>query len=129
MTTNWKEFVEYAGSRGVLAKELFVVHSRPVASAEEIRKSLPDHLDYQKKLEADGVLFAAGPLADESGETWSMEGMIILRADTLGQARGFAEGDPMHASGKKEFTIRPWLLNEGRLQIDISLSCKAVDLP
>ena len=129
MTANWKEFVEYAGSRGVLAKELFVVHSRPVASAEEIRASLPDHLDYQKKLEGDGILFAAGPLADESGETWSMEGMIILRADTLEQARGFAEGDPMHASGKKEFTIRPWLLNEGRLQIDISLSRKAVELP
>jgi uncharacterized protein YciI len=129
MTTDWKEFVAYAGTRGVLAKELYVVHSRPVASADEIRESLPDHLNYQKKLEADGVLFAAGPLADENGESWSMEGMIILRAETLAQARGFAEGDPMHLSGKKEFTIRPWLLNEGRLQIDISLSDKSINLP
>ena len=34
-------------------------------------------------------------------------------------------------SGKKKFTVRPWLdwLNEGRIQIDISLSSKSAQLP
>ncbi|MGI9482117.1 MAG: YciI family protein [Hyphomicrobiales bacterium] len=122
MGKDWKEFVEYARGRGVLAKELFVVHSKPVVSADEIAETLPAHLDYQKKLEAEGVLFAAGPMADENGAVWSMEGLIILNAVSLEAARVLADNDPMHKEGKKEYTIRPWLMNEGRLQIDVCLS-------
>ena len=128
MSKDWREFVEYARGRGVLAKELFVVHSKPVVSAEAMAETLPDHLEYQKKLEAAGVLFAAGPLADEEGAVWSMEGLIILNAESLDAARVLAENDPMHKAGKKVFTVRPWLLNEGRIQVDISLSSQNAQL-
>ena len=128
MAKNWREFVEYARGRGVLALELFVVHSRPVMNAEQIEETLGEHLDYQKKLEVEGHLFGAGPLADEQGAVWSMEGMIILRAENLDEARRLAENDPMHLTGKKEFTIRPWLLNEGRIQVEINLSNKSAEL-
>ncbi|MEM9027321.1 MAG: YciI family protein [Pseudomonadota bacterium] len=129
MAIAWSDYKEHARSKGVMGRELFMVHSVPVASADDLQAALPDHLAYQKKLEADGVLFAAGPLADEAGQAWSMEGLIILRAESLDDARRIAAADPMHQSGKKTFTVRPWLVNEGRIQVDISLSSKSARLP
>ncbi|MEM7777699.1 MAG: YciI family protein [Pseudomonadota bacterium] len=129
MATAWSDYKEHARSKGVMGRELFMIHSVPVASADDLQATLPDHLAYQKKLEAEGVLFAAGPLADEAGQVWSMEGLIILRAESLDDARRIAAADPMHQSGKKTFTVRPWLVNEGRIQVDISLSSKSVRLP
>lgn len=129
MNVTWSEYKKRARSKGVMGRELFMVHSVPAAPPEDIEQALPDHLAYQKKLEAAGVLFAAGPLADEAGAVWSMEGLIILRAQSLEEARQIAAEDPMHASGKKKFTARPWLVNEGRIQIDIHLSDKSAMLP
>lgn len=126
MSVKWQDYVERARSKGVLAKELFVVWSKPVADADEIAAALPDHLAYQKGLEAKGILFAAGPMADESGEVWSLEGLIVLRAKSLDDARATAEADPMHASGLKAFVVRPWLLNEGCLEFKVSLSNRSV---
>ena len=101
MSKDWNEFKEYVRSRGVMAKELFVVHSEPIVDAEEMGALMGEHLAYQKKLEAEGKLFAAGPLGDEDGAVWSREGLIILCAESLEEARALAEGDPMHAQGKK----------------------------
>ena len=129
MSVDWSEYKQRARAKGVMGRELFMIHSVPVAAAEVIEAGLADHLAYQKKLEAEGVLFAAGPLADETGAVWSMEGLIILRAVSLGDARNIARADPMHASGAKTFTARPWLVNEGRLQIDILFSSKSAELP
>lgn len=129
MNVSWSDYKAHARSKGVMGRELFMVHSRPLVGAEELKAALPEHLAYQKKLEADGVLFAAGPLGDEDGAIWSMEGLIILRADSIAEARKIAAADPMHQQGKKAFTLRPWLVNEGRIQIDISLSSKSVQLP
>lgn len=129
MSVSWADYMARARSKGVMGRELFMVHSVPAATAEEIEQGLPEHLAYQKQLEAEGLLFAAGPLADEAGAVWSMEGLIILRAASLQDANSIAANDPMHASGRKTFTVRPWLVNEGRIQIDISLSSKSAELP
>ena len=129
MSVNWTDYKERARSKGVMGREFYVIHSKPVADASELEAKLPEHLGYQKKLEAEGTLFAAGPMADEAGEVWSMEGLIVVRAGSLAEARGIAEQDPMHLAGLKEFTVRPWLVNEGRIQIDLRLSERAVSLP
>ena len=71
--------------RGI-GRESFIVLSVPASSPDEIEHGLIEHLSYRKKLEADGHLFAAGPLADEAGEVWSMEGLIILGAQSLDHA-------------------------------------------
>lgn len=129
MSIAWSDYKAHARSKGVMGREFFMVHSVPVADASDIEQALPDHLAYQKQLEEAGTLFAAGPLADEAGAIWSMEGLIILRAASLDDARAIAAADPMHASGKKRFTVRPWLVNEGRFQVDIKLSSKSATLP
>lgn len=124
---NWSEYTEIARDRGAFALQLFVVESRPNAAPEEMQAVLPDHLAYQKHMEADGRLVMAGPLSDEAGTEMSGGGLIIYRAGSLAEARALAEADPMHAKGKRVFTLRAWLVNEGSLTVSVKLSTQAVD--
>ena len=48
--------------------------------------------------------------------------MVIIRAESLAHAREIAESDPMHAAGARSFTVRPWLLNEGRITVTVDFS-------
>ena len=38
--------------------------------------------------------------------------MVIIRAGSLAEAKEIAASDPMHASGARSYTVRPWLVNE-----------------
>ncbi len=125
---NWEDYKTEARSRGALAKELFVVRTRPAGDMELVKKTLPEHLAYQKEMEARGVLVMAGPVSDETGELMEAEGMIIYRADDLSAARALADGDPMHKTGARVYEIRKWLVNEGSLGFTISLSSQDVVL-
>ncbi|WP_114964798.1 YciI family protein [Alkalilacustris brevis] len=125
---SWPEYVATSRARGALAFELFVVRSVPAQPPEALREVLPEHLAYQKQLEADGALFMAGPMSDERGEMMTGEGMIVLRAESMQAARVLAEADPMHSSGARSYTIRRWLLNEGGLRLTVALSEQQVAL-
>jgi uncharacterized protein YciI len=127
-TFPWKDYQQNARSKGVLAKELFMIHTKPVVPREQLMEILGEHLGYQEKLESEGILFVAGPLADEDGAEWSGEGLIVYAASSLDDARAIAEADPMHSTGRREFTIRPWLLNEGSLNIQLRLSKRSANL-
>ena len=122
----WRQRVEKARDTGLLAGEFFVVLTEPAGSKDKVRDSLKEHLAYQRQLEEQGALVAAGPLSDETGTDWTGKGLIILRADTLEQARKLAEGDPMHSSGARTFTLLPWLMNEGSFTLRVSLSKQSV---
>ena len=119
---SWQEYKETAKSRGALALELYVVESTPVGDLELVRATLPDHLAYQMEMEAKGALVLAGPMSDETGEAMQGVGLIVYRAGSLEEARGFAEADPMHKSGARAFKLRRWLVNEGSLNMTLSLS-------
>jgi len=119
---SWKEYKETARSRGALALELFAVFSTPNGDPALMKATLPDHLDYQKEREAKGDLVLAGPLSDETGEQMQGAGLIIYRAQSFEDARSFAEADPMHKTGARSFTLRRWLVNEGSLNVTLSLS-------
>ena len=124
----WSEYKEIAKSRGALAYELFVVVSTPVAAPEALAETLPDHLAYLKQKEGTGELAFAGPLSDESGEQMNGEGMLFYRAESLEAARALAAADPMHSTGKRTFTLRRWLMNEGSLNLGLTLSSQSVGL-
>ena len=49
-------------------------------------------------------------------------GLIDYRAASFEEARRFAEADPMHESGARAFKLRRWLVNEGSLNVTLSLS-------
>lgn len=125
---SWNEYKATAKSRGALAMELFVVESTLAVSPEQMLEVLPEHLDYQKQMEASGKLFLAGPLSDASGELMQGTGMIVYRTETAEEAKRIADRDPMHAKGIKTFRIRKWLVNEGALSFSIALSNQHISL-
>ena len=119
---SWTEYKEIARSRGALALELFVVYSTPNGDQDLLKATLPGHLDYQKEREAKGDLVLAGPLSDATGKEMEGAGMIVYRARSFEDAQSLAEADPMHKAGARSFTLRRWLVNEGALNISLSLS-------
>ncbi len=67
------------------------------------------------------------PIEDDE-EIWLGDGMVIIRAGSLAEAREIAESDPMHSSGARTFTIRPWLMNEGTITVKINFAAGAREL-
>ncbi len=118
----WADYKSEAKSRGALAFELYVAHSTPARSPEDVKASLADHLAYQAQLERAGQLAFAGPMSDETGEHMQGVGLIIYRADSLEAAHKLAEDDPMHKSGARSFVLRRWMINEGSLNLSVGLS-------
>lgn len=111
-----------AATKGMLNKDLYVITTTPTGGMDAVMANLEEHLKFQVKLEQDGIMFGAGPLWADDEHTWNGEGMVIIRAESLDHARRIAESDPMHASGARSFTVRPWLLNEGSVTVKITYS-------
>ena len=113
----------------VHAEEFYVPNvNLDFGDKQAVRDTLAVHLDYQRQLEKDGNLLAAGPVSDETGSEWTGKGLIILRAASLEQARAIAEADPMHRTGVRRFTLLPWLMNEGSLTLTVKLAAGMVEL-
>ncbi|MFY0692208.1 MAG: hypothetical protein JXR14_09850 [Paracoccaceae bacterium] len=124
----WDSYKAEAKARGSLAFELYVVHSTPAKAPEDVKASLPDHLAYQARLEAEGTLVFAGPMSDETGTQMQGMGLIIYRAASFEAAREIAQNDPMHQSGARSFVLRKWMINEGSLNLTVGLSGQSVVL-
>ena len=123
----WRRRIDNARAEGLAAREYFVVFTKPKATREAIQRHLAIHLDYQRDLERRGIIVAAGPLSDETGQEWTGKGMIILRADNIEQARAIADADPMHRDGVRSYELLPWLMNEGSFSLKISLAAQTVE--
>jgi hypothetical protein len=109
-------------SKGMAQKQLYVVFTRPAKGLDPVLRNIEEHLKFQRDLERRGIMFGAGPFWDDDEKNWSGEGMVIIRADSLAAARAIAAEDPMHTRGARQFTVRPWLLNEGTQIVRLSLS-------
>ena len=120
--SSWDAHHEHVQSKGLLAKRLYVVLTQPASGLDAVKENLQEHLKYQLELEASGVMFAAGPFADDAEQEWEGEGMVILRANSLEEARSVAENDPMHKSGARTFRVRPWMMNEGSITLKVTYS-------
>lgn len=107
---------------GMLRKQLYVVFTKPANGLGPVMENIEPHLQYQIELEQKGIMFGAGPFWDDAEEKWEGEGMVIIRAASLAEAKRIAAEDPMHKSGARSYTVRPWLLNEGTLTIKIDYS-------
>jgi uncharacterized protein YciI len=115
------EDVMKASSR-MLQKQLYAILTVPTAGVGPILERLEEHLAFQVSLERDGILYAAGPMWTDDEKTWTGEGMVVVRAGSREEAVALAERDPMHASGARTFTVRPWMINEGTVTIRLDSS-------
>lgn len=107
---------------GMLRLQLYAVFTTPANGLGPVMANIEEHLKFQIQLEADGIMLGAGPFWKDDEQTWGGEGMVIIRADSLAHAKEIAEKDPMHSSGARTFTVRPWLLNEGGLSVKVRFS-------
>ena len=73
-------------------------------------------------------MFGAGPFSDDAESNWNGEGMVIISNASLKEAKKFAEGDHMHANGTRSFRVRPWVLNEGKVTIELTYSNKGMSV-
>jgi uncharacterized protein len=112
-----KNILEESKRRGYLAKQLYVVFTSPVNGIGPVMENLADHLEFQEKLEREGIMFAAGPHWTDDEQRWDGEGMVVIRAASLSEAQAIAAEDPMHKSGARSYRVRPWLVNEGKLTV------------
>ncbi|QCP52489.1 hypothetical protein FAZ95_25315 [Trinickia violacea] len=112
----------FEASKGMLRKQFYVIFSKPTAGFGPVMASLPAHLEHQCKIEREGILVAAGPNWTDDEHYWDGDGMFVIRASSIEHARDLAATDPMHQSGARSFTVRPWLVNEGRLNLKIDFS-------
>jgi uncharacterized protein len=119
---SWPDLVTWSEEHNLLAKRLYIVLSEPASGLGPVLQNLEPHIAYQAKLEADGVMFAAGPLSDDAEQEWHGDGIFIYRAGSRDEAVQLAEADPMHASGARRFTVRPWMLNEGTFSVRLFYS-------
>ena len=112
----------------MLQKQLYAIFTTPTGGLNAIFATMEDHLSFQVALEADGTLFAAGPLWTDDEAHWEGEGLIVVRAASLAEARAIAERDPMHVSGARTFIVRPWMINEGSMRLRLDYSSQTFEL-
>ena len=107
-------------SKGMLQKQLYIVHSNLAGDLGAVMECLPAHLDYQCELERKGIMVMAGPHRADDEKEWEGDGSFVYRAESIGHATEIARGDPMHKLGARTFRVRPWLVNEGTLTVKVA---------
>jgi uncharacterized protein YciI len=110
----------------MLGKQLYVIHTVPAAPRKRIAELRPQHLEHQVRLEKSGIMFAAGPMANEDGSTAG--GLIVIRAASFDAARQIADSDPLHKAGLRTYTLRRWTVNEGCYTVRINYSDQTVSV-
>jgi uncharacterized protein YciI len=118
----WNDIVERCETMGVLAKKFYVVFTSPAEGLGKVMENIEEHLAYQHEIEQKGIMFAAGPFANDDESLWQGEGMVIIRANSLAEAEQVAANDPMHKSGARTYRVRPWLMNEGSFTVKVTYS-------
>jgi len=111
----------------LLKRQLFVAWSTPRVPAAELRPSLAAHLEYWIAQEKAGVLFAAGPFT-HGPRAVEGEGMMIVRARDREHAKEIFDRDPFHETGLRSYELYDWLLNEGRIGIQLDFSDQSCEL-
>ena len=112
-------------SSAMLQKQLYAIFTTPTGGIEPILQGLEEHLAFQMQLEREGVMYAAGPMWSDDERTWDGDGMVVVRAGSRDEAIAIAERDPMHRSGARKFTVRPWMINEGTMTVKLDMSSQS----
>lgn len=120
--------VEAAASGQKLAGRVyFLLFWEPVPGAGDRRAVHPQHIASVMELEAQGRLFAAGPLLGENGMP-DGRGMFILRVDTAEQAHAIAQADPYYRAGFRTYRLERWRRSEGAINLRVSVGANRVEI-
>ncbi len=112
-------------------KQYYIIEMTPVEDwdnpLEHLKPRLAEHLDFLKRLEAEGILFLSGPFRGPDGD-WKGDGMSIIRADSLASAREIFADEPFAEAGIRTNRIRPWQVNEGSISLTARLFSSEIEI-
>jgi hypothetical protein len=74
----------------------------PMKDEEKSQVYRPEHLAYLEKMRKEGKLVANGRFTDGSG------GLVIYQAESLAQAKEYAENDPYVQKGARGCEVHEW---------------------
>jgi len=114
-------------TKGMLRKKLYVILSKGAATPDQLGAVLPEHLEYMIGLEKRGVLFASGPLNTAPGGPVG-DGLTILRAASMDEARDLASADPFVKNKIRTFEVREWTVMEGSLGVRVNFSDQSLEI-
>lgn len=101
------------------AKPFFVV-LRTLSDASQLGPNLKAHIEYLTELEKAGRLLASGPFPSEDGPPDG--GLTIVRGEDIDEVKALIETDPLISSGAFTCTVYPWVMNEGRITLQVDFS-------
>jgi uncharacterized protein len=112
----------------LLGRDYWLIWSVPAAGTGQaaVDARAEEHVAWLLGLEAEGVLFLSGPLLSGPG-TGPGSGVTVIRADDQNAAQAIAAADPFVRAGLRTFTVHRWRLNEGRVDVTVSLGTGAYD--
>jgi uncharacterized protein YciI len=119
---------ELADLTKLLGRDYWLILSTPVdgTDAEGIGRHVSAHVTWLLGLERSGVLFLSGPLLSGPG-TGPGSGITVLRVADEASAQRIAADDPFVTAGLRTFTVHKWRLNEGSVNIRLSLGAGSYD--
>lgn len=92
----------------------------PDTTAEDIASHVERHLAWMLDLERSGTVFLSGPLTS-GRDIRPGSGVTVLRAATPEEALEIAREDPFVVAGLRTAEVFGWRLNEGSVQLRLSL--------
>jgi hypothetical protein len=103
-------------------KVFFLCFTEPVSMTPDgIRPHLEAHKAWILDLERTGRLVMGGPMLDDDYR-FAGPGLLVLRARSFAEAQAIADADPFHARGIRKYRLMPWQVNEGSIELRLTLS-------
>jgi uncharacterized protein len=88
---------------------LLVTPANPAKPPADMAQLQLDHLANLKKVMESGKGVIAGPIADEG----RLRGILVLRVNSIDEARAVADADPAVKAGQLAVEIHPWFAADG----------------
>jgi uncharacterized protein YciI len=112
----------------LLGRDYWLILSSPAAGTDQaaVNAHVEEHVAWLLELERRDVLFASGPLLSGPG-TGPGSGVTVLRAPDEDAARRIAAEDPFVRARLRTFDVHQWRLNEGRINVRLSLGTGTYD--
>jgi uncharacterized protein len=74
----------------------------PMRDLEKSQELRPGHIAFLDQMSQEGKIFARGRFVDGAG------GLIVYKAESLEEARKFANSDPYVANGARSLELHEW---------------------
>lgn len=82
------------------------------------------HLTKLLEMEKTGALFLSGPA---NGPDGNLNGFLVLRANSLADARAMVDAEPFIAEGVMECDVYEWTIFQGAVAVSVNISNGTAD--